>query len=89
MKSIFEVLQDKEEQLREKKLAVKMLEEQITKLRGAIEIFKEVLQSEEAASVPAVPASMNPGLSVVSGGEDPLNLNSRHAASSMPSRNWP
>lgn len=79
MKNIFEVLQEKEEQLREKKQAVKLLEEQVVKLRGAIEIFEEVMKAEECAS-PAVPAAT----------DDPLNLNKRPAAqAAAPTRNWP
>ena len=79
MKNIFEVLQEKEEQLREKKQAVKLLEEQVVKLRGAIEIFEEVMKTEEAAS-PGVPPAV----------DDPLNLNIRPSAqAATPTRNWP
>ncbi len=54
MRNIFELLQEKEQQLREKQQAVKMLEDQIAKLRGAIDIMKEVL-SEDQAVAPAAP----------------------------------
>jgi len=83
MKNIFEVLQEKEEQLREKKQAVKLLEEQVTKLRGAIEIFKEVMKGEEGSS----PA--NGAANVLVAVDDPLNLNTRPASPAAPTRNWP
>ena len=78
MKNIFEVLKEKEEQLREKKQAIKLLEEQVTKLRGAIQIFEEVMKAEEST------AALNVA-------DDPLNLNVRPvaAAAAAPSRNWP
>ncbi len=87
MKNIFEVLQEKEDQLREKKLAVKALEEQVAKLRGAIEIFNDVMKGEESAAPVSVP--INGGGSVLVAVDDPLNLNVRPSAAAAPTRNWP
>jgi hypothetical protein len=91
MKNIFEVLQEKEDQLREKKQAVKVLEEQVAKLRGAIEIFKEVMKGEETASpVNGSNVLTVNGGSVLTAIDDPLNLNTRPAPqAAVPTRNWP
>lgn len=76
MRNIFELLQEKEQQLHEKQQAVKVLEEQIAKLRGAIDIMKEVL-SEDQVLGPEKPAA------------EPTATARPAQAAAAPSRNWP
>lgn len=73
MRTIHEVLKEKEERLNHKRQEIKALEAQVAQLRGAIDIMKEedhsepdVLQLEPLQSAPA-----------------------RAATTQQPSRNWP
>jgi hypothetical protein len=77
VKSILDVIHEKEELLRQKQQQVKMLEEQLAKLRIAADIIAddegEVLAVNVPELIPAASASKENGRSAPSG----------------PSKNWP
>jgi hypothetical protein len=76
MKSILDVIHEKEELLRQRQQQVKMLEEQLAKLRIAAEIIADDEGEVLAVNVPEM-------ISV-----SPVKDNGR-SSSAAPSKNWP